>query len=112
MPQRFNPQFRFHGSSHSIPLRDIQDVRFDASQSRLRGGKPVQAYFTQGLQIVGVPPSLMQVLGRYRLDGINLRQAQAGARLVTSVHIETANAIHLLRVDSRVVLAYPQGVRT
>jgi hypothetical protein len=111
MPHRFNPRFSFQGSSHSVPLCDIQDVRFDASQTRLRGGKPVQAYFTQGLQIVGVPPSLLQVLGRYRLDGINLRQAQTHTRLVTSVHIETATAIHLLRVDSGVVLAYPEGVR-
>lgn len=108
MPPRFKPKFTFHGSSHSVPLRDIQDVRFDPSQARSRTGKPVQAYFTQGLQIVGVPEPLLLILGHRHLDGINLREMDAGARLVTSVHIETPQAIHLLRVENRVVMAYPE----
>lgn len=109
MFRRMNsPKFTFHGSNHSVPLRDIQDVRFDPSQTRLRSGKPVQAYFTQGLQIVGIPAPLLLLLPPRYLDGINLREMQDGARMVTSVHIETPEAIHLLRVENRVVMAYPE----
>lgn len=107
-PRTSNPKFTFNGSSHSVPLRDIHDIRFDPSGARPRKGKPVQAYFTQGLQIVGVPAPLLLLLPPRYLDGINLREMESGARMVTSVHIETPEAIHLLRVENRVVMAYPE----
>ena len=75
------PHFAFKFANSSTALKDIHDVRFqhDSAQpgSRCgqpvgpRQGKPLHAYFTQGMQIVGVPPELIAILGRQAIASLN-----------------------------------------
>lgn len=128
------PHFAFKFANSSTALKDIHDVRFqhDPTQpgspcgQRIgpRQGKPIHAFFTQGMQIVGVPPELVAILGRQAIaslnGGVNFGDVgkpadsstsgskEKGARLITSVHIETANAIYLLRIENQVFMAMPQ----
>ncbi len=129
------PHFAFKFANSSTALKDIHDVRFqhDPAQGGQkpgervgpRQGKPLHAFFTQGMQIVGVPPELVAILGRQAIaslnGGVNFgdvgkpvegnKDANSGdkdARLITSVHIETAQAIYLLRIENQVYMAMPQ----
>lgn len=134
------PHFAFKFANSSTALKDIHDVRFqhDPAQRGSQGekpigprqGKPIHAFFTQGMQIVGVPPELVDILGRQAVatmnggvnfgdvgkpvrtangtNGIDGGGADKGARLITSVHIETPQAIYLLRIENQVYMAMPQ----
>ncbi len=117
--------FTFSFGRTSTALKDIHEVRFSAHQPqvRQRQGKPLQAFFTQGMQIVGVPQQLIDIVGRPAIASLNggvnfgdvgqpvsagSRDMDKGTRLITSVHLETPDAIYLLRIDNQVYMAMPQ----
>ena len=117
--------FTFSFGNASTALKDIHQVRFSARQPevRPRQGKPLQAFFTQGMQIVGVPQQLIDIVGRPAIASLNAgvnfgdvgqpgtagtRAIDQGPRLITSVHLETPDAIYLLRIDNQVYMAMPQ----
>ncbi len=137
------PHFFFKFANSSTALKDIHDVRFqhDTAKSAQntgkeagqkagqrvgpRQGKPLHAFFTQGMQIVGVPPELVAILGRQAIASLNggvnfgdvgkpsgstagTNGGDKDARLITSVHIETPQAIYLLRIENQVYMAMPQ----
>ena len=125
------PQFAFKFANSSTRLRDIPEVRLAPGQGETcqRQGKPIQAFYTQGMQIVGVPSELIALVGRDTIaslnGGINFadvgkprsansREAEQGTstdprtRLITSVHLETPQAIYLLRIHNQVYMAMPQ----
>ncbi len=129
------PHFAFKFANSSTALKDIHDVRFQHDPAQpgpqasqpvgQRQGKPIHAFFTQGMQIVGVPPELVAILGRHAIASLNggvnfgdvgkpaggakgANCGDKGARLITSVHIETAQAIYLLRIENQVYMAMPQ----
>jgi hypothetical protein len=118
------PHFAFKFANSSTALKDIHEVRFQAqhSQAGARQGKPIHAFFTQGMQIVGVPPELIHVVGVQAIaslnGGVNFgdvgKSVDCGSdknktsRLITSVHMETPDAIYLLRIENQVYMAMPQ----
>nr|WP_295777765.1 hypothetical protein [Rhodoferax sp.] len=131
------PHFAFKFANSSTALKDIHGVRFQHNPAHPgpqggqgvgpRQGKPIHAFFTQGMQIVGVPPELVAILGCQAIASLNggvnfgdvgkpvgsTKNANSadkdkGARLITSVHIETAQAIYLLRIENQVYMAMPQ----
>jgi hypothetical protein len=120
------PHFAFKFANSSTALRDIHEVRFQAQHTPLgpRQGKPIHAFFTQGMQIVGVPPQLIHRVGAQAIASLNggvhfgdvgkpagslqATQADRRNRLITSVHMETADAIYLLRIDNQIYMAMPQ----
>ena len=114
------PQFAFKFAQSSTALKDIHEVRFQ--------GKPLHAFHTQGMQIVGVPPELIALVGRQTIASLNggvnfgdvgkapkffagadpVAQVDPRHRLITSVHLELADAIYLLRIENQVYMAMPQ----
>ncbi len=129
------PHFAFKFANSSTGLKDIHDVRFQDDPTQPgsqcgqrvgpRQGKPIHAFFTQGMQIVGVPSELVAILGRQAIASLNggvnfgdvgkpvgsskdTNSGDKGARLITSVHIETPRAIYLLRIENQVYMAMPQ----
>ena len=130
------PHFAFKFANSSTALKDIHDVRFKehgpgrAKRTPLRQGKPIYAFFTQGMLVVGVPQDLIRLVGRdtiARLNGgVNFGEVgkplfshddrqngsaspeHKGTRLITSVHLETPDAIHLMRIESQVFMAMPE----
>jgi hypothetical protein len=124
--------FAFKFANSSTALKDIHDVRYRNTfaghaeglrQTKgLRQGKPIHAFFTQGMQIVGVPPELIAVVGRPAIaslnGGINFSDVGKGthrtchrdksSRLITSVHMETLDAIYLLRIENQIYMAMPE----
>lgn len=115
------PSFEFKFANSSTALRDIHEVRFESSHPRVgpRQGKPIQAFYTQGMQIVGVPGELVRLVGRQTIarlnGGVNFGEVgqPVGAtdrrtRLITSVHMETPQGIYLLRIENQVYMAMPQ----
>jgi hypothetical protein len=133
------PHFAFKFANSSAALKDIHDVRFReqgpgrAKRTPLRQGKPIYAFFTQGMLVVGVPQDLIRLVGRdtiARLNGgVNFSEVgkplfsngdgntdresgsaspeHKGTRLITSVHLETHDAIHLMRIENQVFMAMP-----
>jgi hypothetical protein len=122
------PHFAFKFANSSTALKDIHTVRFQPKHPQVcqRQGKPIQAFQTQGMQIVGVPPELLALVGRPFIaslnGGVNFADvgkpsdagngngsstAQERTRLITSVHMETADAIYLLRIENQVYMAMP-----
>ncbi len=128
------PQFAFKFANSSTALKDIHDVRFQAQHPQVcqRQGKPLHAFYTQGMQIVGVPQELIALVGRQTIaslnGGVNFgdvgnpatnsmgtdratdrgRDTDPRTRLITSVHMETQDAIYLLRIENQVYMAMPQ----
>jgi hypothetical protein len=116
------PHLAFKFANSSTALKDIHEVRFQAQHTQVgvRQGKPIHAFFTQGMQIVGVPPELIHVVGAQAIaslnGGVNFRDVgkpvdgdkNKSSRLITSVHMETADAIYLLRIENQVYMAMPQ----
>ena len=124
------PQFAFKFAQSSTALKDIHEVRFQGKNAQVlqRQGKPLHAFHTQGMQIVGVPPELVALVGRQTIaslnGGVNFGDVGktpkffAGAdpvarvdprhRLITSVHLELTDAIYLLRIENQVYMAMPQ----
>jgi hypothetical protein len=132
------PSFAFKFANSSTALRDIHEVRFQSRhpQVGLRQGKPIHAFHTQGMQIVGVPGELIARVGRETIASLNggvnfgdvgkspsgsaceaginrsgstrYRDADRRTRLITSVHMETPDAIYLLRIENQVYMAMPQ----
>lgn len=124
--------FAFKFANSSTALKDIHEVRYrntfaDRAEgfAQARGprqGKPIHAFFTQGMQIVGVPPELIAVLGRTAIatlnGGINFADVGKGMsrschrdksnRLITSVHMETLDAIYLMRIENQIYMAMPE----
>jgi hypothetical protein len=113
--------FTFRFGSSSTSLSDIHEVRFKSGRARpsRRQGKPIHAFFTQGMQIIGVPPELIRLLGRSAIaslnGGVNFGDVEKasgtvnpkGTRLITSAHIETKDAIYLMRIENQVYMAMP-----
>ena len=113
--------FTFRFGNTSIALSDIDDVFFESANARpsQRQGKPIQAFFTQGMQIIGVPPELIRLLGRNAIASLNASVDFSdgegdtdtgdakGTRLITSAHIETKDAIYLLRIENQIYMAMP-----
>jgi hypothetical protein len=138
------PHFAFKFANSSTALKDIHDVRFKehgpgrAKRTPQRQGKPIYAFFTQGMLVVGVPQDLIRLVGRdtiARLNGgVNFGEVgkpifsdgngngngdsdreygsaspeHKGTRLITSVHLETPDAIHLMRIENQVFMAMPE----
>ena len=124
------PQFAFKFAQSSTALKDIHEVRFQGRHAQVlqRQGKPLHAFHTQGMQIVGVPEELIALVGRQTIaslnGGVNFGDVGkapkffAGAdpgvnvdprhRLITSVHLELPDAIYLLRIENQVYMAMPQ----
>lgn len=124
------PQFAFKFANSSTALKDIHEVRFQAQHPQIlrRQGKPLHAFYTQGMQIVGVPQELIALVGRQAIaslnGGVNFSDvgkptanstgSDRGAdgdqrnRLITSVHMETQDAIYLLRIENQIYMAMPQ----
>ncbi len=132
------PNFAFKFANSSTALKDVHEVRFQPEHPRvrLRQGKPIEAFYTQGMQIVGVPTELIARVGREtiaslnggvnfgdvgkspsgsafeaginRFGGTRYRDADRRTRLITSVHMETPDAIYLLRIENQVYMAMPQ----
>ena len=123
------PQFAFKFAQSSTALKDIHEVRFQGEHAKViqRQGKPLHAFHTQGMQIVGVPPELIALVGRQTIaslnGGVNFGdvgkapkffagdtgvQVDPRQRLITSVHLELADAIYLLRIENQVYMAMPQ----
>jgi hypothetical protein len=65
--------FTFRFGSSSTLLSEIHEVRFKSGRARAsqRQGKPIHAFFTQGMQIIGVPPELIRLLGRSAIASLN-----------------------------------------
>lgn len=111
--------FRFGNSSTA--LNDIDDVYFDSIHAHpwQRQGKPIHAFFTQGMQIIGVPPEVIRLLGRDAIDSLNASvdfsevdgsprtEGSKDTRLITSAHIETLDAIYLMRIENQIYMAMP-----
>lgn len=99
---KYHFDFKFGHPSH--PLDDYGDIRYRENSVPLtrRQGKPVKVFYTHGLQVVGVPQELVQILGARAI-----RQAN-GTRFVTSSHFETADAFYLLRIETLAHMALPQ----
>lgn len=93
--------FQFHKAS--LGLADIQDIRFTwRSRDCIREyGKPVQIFQTKGMQVIGVPPELLDIL---RPEDI--RKAN-GVTTAVSAHFETEKGFYLLRVEAVCHLALP-----
>lgn len=132
MSQSMHTPFAFKFANSSTALKDIHEVRYrNAFAGRpeglrqamgLRQGKPIHAFFTQGMQIVGVPPELIAVVGRPAIaslnGGINFADVGKGmnrschrdksSRLITSVHMETLDAIYLMRIENQIYMAMPE----
>ena len=132
------PHFAFKFANSSTALKDIHDVRFKehgpgrAKRTPQRQGKPIYAFFTQGMLVVGVPQDLIRLVGRDTIaklnGGVNFGEVgkplftvgdsdrdygsaspeHKGTRLITSVHLETADAIHLMRIENQVFMAMPE----
>lgn len=124
------PQFAFKFAQSSTALKDIHEVRFQGKHPEVqqRQGKPLHAFHTQGMQIVGVPPELIALVGPHTFaslnGGVNFGEvgktpkffagSDAGLvadprhRLITSVHLELPEAIYLLRIENQVYMAMPQ----
>lgn len=124
--------FAFKFTNSSTALKDIHEVRYrntfegQSEGSRqaggLRQGKPLHAFFTQGMQIVGVPPERIAVLGRPAIASINggIHFSDVGkgvnrgshrdksSRSITPVHMETLDAIYLLRIENQIYMAMPE----
>ena len=94
--------FRYAGGS--TKLADLPDLtyRSPAQSSRKPGHKEVKVFYTHGLQVVGMPPELVQALGA---DAI--RKAD-GVKTLVSAHFETADTIYLLRIESLTKVALPE----
>lgn len=120
------PQFAFKFANSSTAISDIRNVRFRDQQARrgtgygLRQGKPIHAYFTYGMQVVGVPHELLRKIGPAHIASVNAginfedvsktasgTTARDSSRLITSVHMETPEAIYLLRIDNQIYMAMP-----
>ncbi len=134
------PHFAFKFANSSTALKDIHDVRFKEQgagrdkRTSLKQGKPIFAFFTQGMLVVGVPQDLIRLVGRDTIaklnGGVNFGEVgkpifsdgngdrdreygsaspeHKGTRLITSVHLETADAIHLMRIENQVFMAMPE----
>jgi len=129
------PSFAFKFANSSTALKDIHAVRFQARHPQVgkHQGKPIHAFHTQGMQIVGVPKELIQLVGRETIASLNggvnfgdvgkppsgptdpsgihatrYRDVDRRTRLITSVHMETPDAIYLLRIENQVYMAMPQ----
>lgn len=62
----------------------------------------VRAFHTQGLQVIGMPQELVQVLGKPHL----CRASQV--KFVTAAHFETDLGLYLLLVHNQVQLAFKE----
>ena len=124
------PQFAFKFAHSSTALKDIHDVRFQGKHPQVsqRQGKPLLAFHTQGMQIVGVPPELIALVGPQTFaslnGGVNFGDVGKAPKffaqgcspghvdprhcLITSVHLELPEAIYLLRIENQVYMAMPQ----
>ncbi|OYU44717.1 MAG: hypothetical protein CFE44_11415 [Burkholderiales bacterium PBB4] len=124
------PQFAFKFAQSSTALKDIHEVRFQGQRPHVlqRQGKPLHAFHTQGMQIVGVPPELVALVGAQTFSALNggVNFADVGKtpkffsseeskvqtdprhRLITSVHLELPEAIYLLRIENQVYMALPK----
>ena len=113
--------FTFRFGNSSTALSDIDDVHFESARAstRQRQGKPIHAFFTQGMQIIGVPQELIRLLGRDAIASLNATVdfsdveedsatlGSKGTRLITSAHIETRDAIYLMRIENQIYMAMP-----
>lgn len=124
------PHFSFKFAHSSTALKDIHEVRFQGKHAKVlqRQGKPLHAFHTQGMQIVGVPPELIALVGQQTFASLNggvnfgdvgnapkfFKGSESGVqldprhRLITSVHLELPDAIYLLRIENQVYMAMPQ----
>lgn len=121
------PHFAFKFANSSTALKNIHTVRYQEGQSGKhkrcanQQGKPIHAFFTQGMQVVGVPQELIQIVGRTAIASLNggvnfgdvgkpIDDSLAkgnGNRLITSVHMETDDAIYLMRIENQIYMAMP-----
>lgn len=121
------PHFAFKFANSSTALKDIHSVRYQEGLSGQpkhfahQQGKPIHAFFTQGMQVIGVPKELIQIVGRTAIaslnGGVNFGDVgkpidssaakDKGNRLITSVHMETADAIYLMRIENQIYMAMP-----
>lgn len=94
--------FQFHSASHGLGF--IDDIHFEGgSYDRTHEyGKPVQVFHTKGLQVIGVPPQLQEILRNE-----DILRANAVTTSI-SCHFETEKCFYLLRVESACHMALPR----
>ena len=95
-------EFRLHHPSTAIDAQE--ELRYAEWMSPLhqREGKPVRVWHTQGLNLIGLPQGLINVLGT-----MQIKQAAVFPSL-HSAHIETERALYMLRIHSTSRLVFPE----
>lgn len=94
-------EFRYAGGS--TKLADLPDLtyRSHGQSNRKPGQKEVKVFYTHGLQVLGIPPELVQALGAAAI------QKADGVKTLVSAHFETEDTIYLLRIESLTKVALP-----